>query len=198
MMALAIIEAVALGLKVAQTVAERNPGLYEALVGGHADDIPWDNFLLPALPDENIRERPSAGDPLATLDALMIMARTIYGEARNEPWVGMVAVGYVITNRVKKGGWWGSDIISVCQAPYQFSCWNKSDPNRPRLLKTHPAKDVAFRQCIAAAASVMSELEPTPVGHSTHYHTSAILPAWAKGHTPKITIGAHVFYEGIA
>ena len=52
----------------------------------------------------------------------------------------MEAVAAVILNRVRiareRGGyWWGDTIIRVCQKPYQFSCWNKHDPNYGRLLR---------------------------------------------------------------
>ncbi len=67
-----------------------------------------------------------------------ILAKTLYGEARGEGLSGLEAVANTIINRVNtakaKGGrfWWGNDIISVCQKPYQFSCWNKKDPNRKK------------------------------------------------------------------
>ena len=78
------------------------------------------------------------------------LARTIFGEARGEPIKGQEAVASVVLNRVKvaqaRGGryWWGHDIISVCQKPYQFSCWNKSDPSYQRLTTVKKDNIIRF------------------------------------------------------
>ena len=61
-----------------------------------------------------------------------ILARTLWGEARGESLAGQIAVAWTIRNRVKDGkdkSWWGEGYASVCQKPYQFSCWNRNDPN---------------------------------------------------------------------
>src|SRR5688500_14939750 len=63
-----------------------------------------------------------------------VLARTLWGEARGEGSGGMQAVAGVVLNRLavsrRKGKlWWGNDVIGICQKPYQFSCWNKNDPN---------------------------------------------------------------------
>ena len=50
------------------------------------------------------------------------VARTIAGEARGCGILDMIAVGAVIRERVLRPGWWGSDWISVCRKPSQFSC----------------------------------------------------------------------------
>ena len=71
---------------------------------------------------------------VVSADDLDIAARTIWGEARGEGPEGMRAVAHVIANRATKGGWWGDTLWSVCLKPWQFSCWNLSDPNRQKLL----------------------------------------------------------------
>ena len=61
-----------------------------------------------------------------------ILARTLWGEARGESLAGQIAVAWTIRNRVNDGkakSWWGEGYAGVCQKPYQFSCWNKNDPN---------------------------------------------------------------------
>ncbi len=77
-----------------------------------------------------------------------VLARTLWGEARGEGSTGMEAVASVILNRVevaKRRGhyWWGNKIIQVCQKPYQFSCWNKQDPNFKKLIAV-TADDMHF------------------------------------------------------
>lgn len=45
----------------------------------------------------------------------------------------MQAVANVIMNRVNRGGWYGASIKDVVLKPYQFSCWNATDPNRAKI-----------------------------------------------------------------
>lgn len=126
-----------------------------------------------------------------------IWARTLYGEVRGEPWDGKVAVAWTIRNRVEKPGWWGRDIVGVCQKPWQFSCWNEKDPNRAQLLAV-TVKHPVFRECLAAVAAVAGDLAPDPTKRSTHYYASYIPePEWAKGKNPAIVIGTHRFFNDV-
>jgi N-acetylmuramoyl-L-alanine amidase len=129
-------------------------------------------------------------------DDLIILARTIYGEARGEPWPGKVAVAWVVRHRAEQGGWWGRNIEAVCQKPYQFSCWNVGDPNRTRMTEVTTASPV-FRECVAAAAAVLCDLEPDNTGAATHYHALGVHPRWATGAQHTCIIGRHMFYAGI-
>ena len=63
-----------------------------------------------------------------TFDDIEVLARTLWGEARNQGPYGMQAVGEVIANRVADQRW-PSTFAGVCQQPKQFSCWLTSDPN---------------------------------------------------------------------
>ena len=77
---------------------------------------------------------------------LDILARTLWGEARGESLAGQIAVAWTIRNRVNDGNaksWWGEGYVGVCQKPYQFSCWNKNDPNFAYLSG---AKQIPFRE----------------------------------------------------
>lgn len=61
-----------------------------------------------------------------------LLAWTLWGEARSETLAGQIAVAWTIRSRVNDGkakSWWGEGYAGVCQKPYQFSCWNKNDPN---------------------------------------------------------------------
>ena len=63
-----------------------------------------------------------------------ILARTIYGEARGETDEGKRAVGLCILNRYRSNKWFaGNTIAETCQKPWQFSCWNKKDPNCEKI-----------------------------------------------------------------
>lgn len=129
-----------------------------------------------------------------------VLARTIWGEARGEGAAGMQAVAAVVLNRVAvaraHGGrfWWGGDIVSVCQKPFQFSCWNRSDPNFKAISAVN-GRDIHFAtaQRIARRA-VIGRIDDATNG-ATYYHAREITPHWARGATPCATIGRHIFYK---
>lgn len=130
-----------------------------------------------------------------------VMARTLWGEARSEGPSGMRAVAHVILNRIeiarRHGGkyWWGHDIITVCQRPYQFSCWNPADPNRPKLMAVDDT-DIHFATALRIARrAVIGKLGEDITYGADHYHTVDITPFWVKGRKPVTVIGRHKFYK---
>lgn len=133
----------------------------------------------------------------ADVAAVDILARTIWGEARGEGAEGMAAVAAVIVNRARRGGWWGNSIRAVCLKPWQFSCWNPTDPNRVKLL-TVGTEDAAFRVALEIARQAVAGTLPDPTGGATHYHNATVSPTWAKGAQVSAQIGGHVFYRGVA
>ena len=128
-----------------------------------------------------------------------VLARTIWGEARGEGDAGMAAVAAVVLNRVahaesRAGYWWGNDIISVCQKPYQFSCWNRSDPSYLKLQAvTDTDRHFATALRIARRAVIGAIKDTT--GNATHYHADYVSPYWAQGQVPTAIIGRHIFYR---
>lgn len=83
------------------------------------------SFITPGeaqLPSQTHDLRP-------TLHDLDYVYRTVYGEARSQSEEEIEAVVNVIYNRWRTG-LWGDSIKQVVLAPYQFSVWNKRDPNR--------------------------------------------------------------------
>lgn len=129
--------------------------------------------------------------------AIEILARTIYGEARGEPFEGKIAVGHVILNRVKKGGWWGDSIARVCLKDKQFSCWNQADPNW-RVLVEIDDRDRLFRECKAAAYGVVGRTFTDETKGATHYHTKTVSPTWSEGREPCVVIGNHKFFNNVS
>jgi spore germination cell wall hydrolase CwlJ-like protein len=128
-----------------------------------------------------------------------VLARTLWGEARGEGRAGMEAVACVILNRVrvaeKKGSyWWGSSIIEVCQKPYQFSCWNKDNPNYRKLLAAD--EDDAWFIAAEGVASMGLDGNLTDITNgATHYHAAGATPGWAYREKPVAVIGRHIFYR---
>ena len=135
-----------------------------------------------------------------------VLARTLYGEARGEGYAGMIAVAWSIRNRVDvdlhsdgKPDWWGEGYAGVCQAPWQFSCWNKNDPNFAYLSG---AKQIPFRefaQAKIAAERVMAGKVPDPTGGATHYYATTMPkpPVWVKGAKQTLELGRHVFFKDV-
>jgi N-acetylmuramoyl-L-alanine amidase len=145
-------------------------------------------------------------------DDIWTAARTVYGEARGETYAGKVAVAHVILNRAAvakayklrtgkpRPNFGDGSLTAACLDPYEFSCWNASDPNRAKLeAMALPAcfGDAAFRDCLAAVFDATSGRAPDRTVTSTHYHVVGLSPAWAKGETPVCTIGRHTFYNTV-
>lgn len=138
----------------------------------------------------------------AEMTEIEILARTIYGEARGEKIKGKEAVASVIMNRVKKararGGmyWWGSTIKKVCLKPWQFSCWNKNDPNRLKILNVNKL-DMNFQTCLRISRRAVAGELKDQVDGSTHYHSKKVNPLWSRGRMFTTEIGRHHFYNNV-
>jgi N-acetylmuramoyl-L-alanine amidase len=128
-----------------------------------------------------------------TAEDLDICARTIWGEGRGESSEGKEAIAWVIRNRVESKSWFGHGFAGVCRKPWQFSCWNQTDPNREKMEAL--SKDtIGYQQALTAIASaIVGDKDPT--NGSCHYHTAAVQPHWIT--KPVKTIGGHLFYNDI-
>ena len=133
-----------------------------------------------------------------------VLARTIYGEARGEYYrvdggmTSLIAVANVICNRyLQSNRRYGSSIADVCQKAYQFSCWNKSDPNLPVINAVQSGDDVVFDMAYEVARNVLSSKWPDLTGGANHYHASTMQkkPNWAAGKKELARIGQHIFYN---
>lgn len=131
-----------------------------------------------------------------------ILARTLWGEARGETLAGMVAVAWTIRNRVSDGkakSWWGEGYAGVCLKPYQFSCWNKNDPNFPFLsgAKSIPVAEMA--KAVMVATAVMDGAYPDPTGGATHYYATTMpkAPDWAAKAKQTLKLGHHIFFTNV-
>lgn len=138
--------------------------------------------------------------PTASNDVLTL-ARTIYGEAASETQSGKEAVANVVMNRVRDRRW-PSNVASVCRQPWQFSCWNASDPMRARIEKLFPGANAAFNQCLAIAEIAAKYQLADRTHGATHYYANYIAePNWIAASPNAVMtkqIGVHKFYRGIA
>ena len=178
-----------------------------------ADWSEWTRPLGPGTPSaasapaEAGRPRESAPlDQLALQDIDVVdahwMALTMWGEARNQGEIGMRAVGHVIANR-RAARTHGTFVTDTVSAAWQFSCWNKNDPNRALMLAIDdlPKGSRSHAQWLAAkriASEVLAGRSVDPTGGALFYHTTAVSPAWSRGVTPVTQIGDHLFFRTAA
>ncbi len=99
---------------------------------------------------------------------------------------------------------------ALWESLWGFSCWNRGDPNRAKLLmlKKQPVTDrttgkrlkntnQAFMSCLRVARRAMAGTLKDNTHGATHYHHKDINPTWSRGRTPCAEIGAHYFYNNV-
>jgi N-acetylmuramoyl-L-alanine amidase len=118
-----------------------------------------------------------------------LVARTVYFEARSEGFRGMLAVAFVIRNRLKAGGF-GTTVAEVVRGPAQFSVWNRDGAARRGKVS---ADDPHYRMALQAARLALSGAVKDPTCSATYYHERSSRPAWARGMRRVATVGRHVF-----
>ena len=129
------------------------------------------------------------------LEEVLVGARTIYGEARDQPYEGMKAIGHVLINRTQlKKGDADHSIAAAALRWLQFSAWNENDPNRERL-ELVTVDNPKYRLAIRAMLEAIDELDFT-LG-ARWYHTTMSNPKWSQGKQACLTIGGHEFYNNI-
>jgi spore germination cell wall hydrolase CwlJ-like protein len=122
-----------------------------------------------------------------------IVAQTILAEARGDGRAGMYAVAACIKVRAQKRN---LSFKQVCLQPYQFSCWNKNDPNRKKMdmLLTLPQAEYAWQ-----LARNMDKVNTEAINKADHYMTVKLWKTgtvkWARGQKPVAFWGSHVFFR---
>lgn len=128
--------------------------------------------------------------------------RTAWGEARGEGDDGLRMVLWVIRNRATidlgndgRPDWWGEGIAQICTRPNQFSCWNRFDPNRVKLLRL-PVFDPLYCHIDSLARGVFDGTIDDETGGATHYFADTIRPPrWATQANFTCRIGRHLCYR---
>ncbi len=130
-----------------------------------------------------------------TFEDINTVARTAWAEARGEGPLGMRAVVWVIHNRWADKRW-PKTYAGVCQQRRQFSCWNKTDPNRAKLLKVD-FEDHSFRVAYGIAAAIMAGMEQDVTGQANHYHADYLDPPpnWANPNKLTCRIYRHIYFR---
>lgn len=130
-----------------------------------------------------------------------VMARTLWGEARNQGIKGMEAVACVIINRFNENIWYSKykgvrSIQAVCLKPKQFSCWNKDDANYEGCLSVNTFDKTYVLALEIARKAKYGELKDITKGANHYYADSIKAPKWVKDMKFCVKIGQHNFYKG--
>ena len=128
-------------------------------------------------PESSISTTTASGDNMVEL-----LARLINGEARGEPYIGQVAVGAVIMNRVKDPSF-PNTIAGVIYQTGQFSCVTDGQFN----VEIEEGSTV-----YKAAQDAMNGVDPTN-GALYFYNPSKTKSKWLFSLKTVTTIGKHVF-----
>ncbi len=111
---------------------------------------------------------------------LMLLARLIYGEARGESYVGQVAVGAVVMNRIKSASF-PNTMSGVIYQSYAFTAVADGQIN---LTPNATAKK--------AAQDAMNGWDPS-YGALYYYNPATATSSWIFSRKTTVTIGNHVF-----
>ncbi|WP_298800089.1 cell wall hydrolase [uncultured Devosia sp.] len=135
-------------------------------------------------------------------------ARTAWQECRGEPIEGQRAVCHVLVNRLHDGRWGdslGEVVFSEYKGWFQFSGWNRDDPNRAKAFRLADNDPVLVSLAQMLGAALIGEADPT--GGATHYFNPKIVkaPSWVAGSLlrrvpPAIfcgQFGNQLFYRGV-
>lgn len=122
----------------------------------------------------------SAASGTYSQNDVMVLAKMIYGEARGESYVGQVAVGAVILNRVKDKKFPDS-VYSVCFQPGAF------DAVRDGQYYMEPNQT-----SINAAKAAINGWDPT-YGALYYWNPATATSKWIWSRTIVTQIGKHVF-----
>ncbi len=121
----------------------------------------------------------SATDSYSSAD-VMLLARLIYGEARGESYVGQVAVGAVVMNRIRSSSF-PNTMSGVIYQRYAFTA---VDDGQINLTPNETAKK--------AAKDALNGWDPT-YGSLYYYNPRTATSAWIFSRPVTVTIGNHVF-----
>jgi spore germination cell wall hydrolase CwlJ-like protein len=118
------------------------------------------------------------------MNPALVVALTIWAEARGESAEGRAAVASVIWTRAAGEP---ARLKTVCLRRKQFSCWN--DGSLARMKAWGPSWEQA-----QALAAQMTTGKFKPTIRATHYHATYVQPVWASEMRQVRKIGQHVFY----
>lgn len=130
---------------------------------------------------------------------VMLLARTIYGEAGGEAKEAKIGVGWAIRNRVEDNKQrWSRTYHEVILAEDQFdSLWNPDTADKVRNPPiSDPLEKRAWEKSYLSAQDVLGDKVPDPTKGANHFYAITIpLPPWADEKRFTVQIGKTRFYK---
>jgi cell wall hydrolase len=110
-----------------------------------------------------------------------LLALTVLGEAEGETDEGKSAVAHVVKNRMRRKPTKYGTVADTVLAPWQFSCWNDSEPRRDYLMGVvhKGAANIPMHlwaECWKAATGALDGTTKDPTNGASHYCTEQL---WA-------------------
>ena len=135
------------------------------------------------------------------ISAVMCLALNLYFEARDQPVVGQLAVGFSTMNRVADARY--PDTVCGVVKQAQYNAWDRDHPIRNRCQYSWfcdgksdvPTDDKAMLEATILAANIVYGRVADISEGATHYHATYVKPYWADHMTVVYTIGDHIFYR---
>lgn len=125
-------------------------------------------------------------------DEHQCLSLALYWEARGEPQLGMIAVGWTILNRAQNPEFPPTPCDVVFEGgerpPCQFSWWCDGKSDRPRH------RDSWIRAQVTAARLLMDP-PSDPTNGALFFHSTSIPLPWTRPRTRTARIGNHIFYR---
>lgn len=122
----------------------------------------------------------SSGANGYTSSEVYLLAKTIYAEGRGEPYVGQVAIGAVIMNRIRNAAFPNS----ISGVVYQKGAFTAVDDGQINLTPNETA--------LKAARDAINGWDPT--GGALYYYNPAVATsAWIFDRQTVTVIGKHIF-----
>lgn len=160
------------------------PNIQESVVSNHdTPKVEKKEETAPSNPKQ-LEGNSNKGIPVQYSEKdLDMMARIIWAEARGEEYLGKVAVGATIINRLKSGKY-GNTLEGVLFAKGQYQ------PMRNGSYKNARPTEAEFK----AAREAFDGVDPTKGAHS-FYAPHLVASPWHESLTHTVTIGVHKFFK---
>ena len=160
-----------------QTYTEENP---KGITNNSQLEERLELFDLPKSDKQKAKQVDYSTNDFKNDSDKVIIARMLFGEARNCSREEKRVIAYTAINRAKDGKKWnGETIKDSILKEWQYSCFNDNDPNKKKLMDPQRYDSKSWEECLTAADTVLGENSNSYNLGQTHYHTLAISPKWA-------------------